>query len=324
MKDRIDDIEEKLTSGERMEKFSLDLDCFGVGEKRRLYELMYAHGPGNGKIMLLPVDQGLEHGPRDFFPNPPSSNFEFQLSLAKEGNYSGIVCHIGLAEKHLKKYAGKVPLVLKINGKTSIPPDDQAFSPLDASVEEAVRLGADAIGYTFFVGSPRESEDIAQFTFVRQEAKRFGIPVIMWAYPRGIYTETRGGGRNSLAMVDYAARIANELGAALTKINMPQKPGKGEYDYQGPFGAYNQYKDISEKDALKMVVQSAGRTGVLVSGGGKMNDKELLGKVRTCLEAGVDGLIFGRNMWQRKYEDALRVTKEIQQMMLDFPTSEAL
>jgi len=324
MKDRIDGIEEKLARNERVEKFSMDLDWFGVGEKRRLFEFMYAHGPGNGKVMLLPVDQGLEHGPRDFFPNPPSSNFEFQLSLAVEGNYSGIVCHIGLAEKYLKKYAGKVPLVLKINGKTCIPPDDRAFSPLDASVEDAVRLGADAIGYTLFVGSPRESEDIAQFTFVRQEARKFGMPVIMWAYPRGIHTETRGGGRNSLAMVDYAARIANELGAALTKINVPQKPGKGEYDPQGPFRVYNQYKDISEKEALRMVVQSAGRTGVLLSGGGKMSDEELLSKVQTCLEAGVDGLIFGRNMWQRKYEDALRLTKEIQQMILNLSTAKGL
>lgn len=318
MKEYIQSIEEKIARRERAEKFHLELDCLTTGEKRRLYELMYAHGPGNGKIMLLPVDQGFEHGPRDFFANPSSVDFEFELALALEGNYSGIVCHIGLAEKHLKKYAGRIPLVLKINGKTSIPPDDQAFSPLDASIEDALRLGADAIGYTLYVGSPREAEDIAQFTKVRQEAKKYGIPVILWSYPRGLYAETRGGGRDSLAMVDYAARLANELAATLTKINLPEPPKGGVYDAASPFKSYNQYNDLPQEEALKMVVQSAGRTGVLVSGGEKLSDEELLEKVRICLEAGVDGLIFGRNMWQRKYEDALKMTHEIREMMAKY------
>ncbi|MCD6309340.1 MAG: hypothetical protein J7M18_01420, partial [Candidatus Eremiobacteraeota bacterium] len=114
----IKEIEENIKKGKRSEKFHLDLPNIGTGEKTRLYRLMYEHGPGNGKMMLLPIDQGLEHGPVDFFPNPPSGNLEFQLALAEEGNYSGIVCHIGLAEKHLHNWAGKVPLILKINGKT--------------------------------------------------------------------------------------------------------------------------------------------------------------------------------------------------------------
>ncbi|RLE02566.1 MAG: fructose-bisphosphate aldolase [Candidatus Aminicenantes bacterium] len=302
----------------RQQKFHLDLDFLTPGEKRHLYELMYAHGPGNGKILLLPVDQGLEHGPRDFFPNPPSADFEFELELAVEGNYSGIVCHIGLAEKYYKKYAGRVPLVLKINGKTGIPPDDEAFSPLDASLEDALRLGADAIGYTLYVGSPRESEDIEQFAFIRQEARRLGLPVILWSYPRGLYVEERGGGRDSLAMVDYAARVANELGATLTKINFPHIPRPDQYAPDNPFHPYNKFSDLSEKEALEMVVNSAGRTGVLISGGSKISDEDLLRKVRISLEAGVDGLIFGRNMWQRPYDEALRMTKEIMALMRSF------
>ncbi|MGQ9672839.1 MAG: class I fructose-bisphosphate aldolase [Candidatus Aminicenantales bacterium] len=315
MKNVVKEIEEKMARQERVEKFSLALDYLATGERRRLYELMFAHGPGNGKMMLLPIDQGMEHGPRDFFANPPSADLEFQLSLALEANYSGIVCHIGLAEKHLRKYAGRVPLVLKINGKTSIPPDDLPFSPLDASVEDAIRLGADAIGYTLYVGSPREADDIAQFMQVRQECRKYGIPLIMWAYPRGPHVETRGGGRDSLAMVDYAARMANELGATLAKINLPVPPKGGTYDPQGPFKAYNAFKDIPEEDALRMVIQSAGRTGVLLSGGSKLSDEELFEKVRISLEAGVDGLIFGRNMWQRKYEDALKLSQEIIEIM---------
>ncbi len=318
MNETIKTIEERMKKGERAERFAIDLDHLGAGERRHLYEFMYAHGPGNGKLMFLPIDQGLEHGPRDFFINPPAADLEFQLSLAQEANYSGIACHIGLAEKHMKKWAGKVPLVLKLNGKTAILPEETPFSPLDASVAEAVALGADAVGYTLYVGSPMESEDIAQFTEVRQDARALGMPVIMWSYPRGPFVDTRGGGRDSLAMVDYAARMANELGATICKINLPAAPKGGSYDDKGPFKAYNAYNTLSETEALKMAVQSAGRTGVLVSGGSKLSDQELLDKTRICLEAGVNGIIFGRNMWQRKYDDAIKMSRQIHEMMRTF------
>ncbi len=317
MDDRLKTIDERMKKGERAELFAYDLDELGTGERRHLYEFMYAHGPGNGKIMLLPIDQGLEHGPKDFFGNPLAATLEFQLNLAWEANYSGVACHIGLAERYMKRWAGKVPLLLKINGKTAILTDDTPFSPLDASVAEAVALGADAVGYTLYVGSPMESEDIAQFNEVRQEARSLGIPVVMWAYPRGPFAETRGGGKESLAMVDYAARIANELGATICKINLPGGPKGGSYDANGPFKAYNAYNSLSELDALKMAVRSAGRTGVLVSGGSKLDDKDLLAKTELCLKAGVNGIIFGRNMWQRKYDDALKMSRQIHKMMSD-------
>src|SRR4030042_3315289 len=97
-----------------------------VGKRARLHHLLYGHGPGNGTMLLLPIDQGLEHGPVDFFANPDALNPEYQARMAFEGGYSGVVFHIGLAEKYMPKFAGKVPLVLKVNGKTSIPPDDEA------------------------------------------------------------------------------------------------------------------------------------------------------------------------------------------------------
>jgi class I fructose-bisphosphate aldolase len=315
MDEVIKTIEARMKKGERADPFGIDLDYLNTGERRHLYELMYAHGPGNGKMIFLPIDQGLEHGPKDFFPNPPASSLEFQLSLAQEANYSGVACHIGLARKHFRRWAGRVPLVLKINGKTSILPDETPFSPLDSSVAEAVALGADAVGYTLYVGSPMEADDIAQFTSVRQEAKDLGIPVIMWAYPRGPFVESRGGGRDSLAMVDYAARMANELGATICKINLPKGPKGGSYDAEGPFKAYNDFNKLSEIEALRRAVQSAGRTGVLVSGGSKLSDADLLDKTRVCLEAGVDGIIFGRNMWQRKYDDALQMSRKIHEIM---------
>src|ERR1700733_10122065 len=105
-------------------RLTLDaMDHLSTGKRTRLHRLLYEYGPGNGSLLVLPIDQGLEHGPMDFFDNPPSADPDFQFRLALEGHYSAIALHIGLAEKYLRKYAGRVPLVLKINGKTSIPPD---------------------------------------------------------------------------------------------------------------------------------------------------------------------------------------------------------
>ena len=104
-----------------------DMDNLSVGKKVRLHRLMHEHGPGNGTLLLLPIDQGLEHGPRDFFTNPDSADPNFQFKLAIEGNYSGIALQYGLAQKYGTPYAGKLPLVVKLNGKTEIPSDAESF-----------------------------------------------------------------------------------------------------------------------------------------------------------------------------------------------------
>ncbi len=285
-----------------------DLDV-STGKKTRLYRLLYKYGPGNGRLMILPIDQGLEHGPRDFFVNPESINPEFQLRLALEGGFSAIAFQVGLAEKYLKAFAGKVPLVLKINGKTEIPPDDDAFSPCNASVEDAVRLGADAVGYTCYIGSSRQDEDFIQFGRVRREAERAGMPVIVWAYPRGKHMEQKGG-RDSLYAVGYAARVAQELGADVVKVNYPKVDEEKRPLYP------KEYRDLkcSKNEMLEHVVASAGRTLTLMSGGSKRSDQELLDDVRVALEAGVTGLIFGRNMWQRRFGEALDVAGKITKM----------
>src|SRR5689334_21516895 len=127
-----------------------------TGKKARLHRILYQHGLGNGTALFLPYDQGLEHGPRDFFANPAAGDPRYIIKLALEGDFNGIAIQIGLAEKFYWDYAGEVPLVLKLNDKTDIPPDGEALSPLNGTVEEAVRLGADAVGYTMYVGSPAQ------------------------------------------------------------------------------------------------------------------------------------------------------------------------
>lgn len=284
-----------------------------LGKKTRLHRLLYRNGPANGTLLLLPIDQGLEHGPVDFFANPESEDPLFQLKLAKQGGYSGIVFHVGLAQKYMRDFAGEVPLVLKLNGKTNVPKDDYAFSPQTASVEDAVRLGADAVGYTLYVGSPAQDQDIRQFSEIREDCEALGMPLIMWAYPRGEAIEAKGG-RDSLYAVDYAARVACELGADVVKLNLPDYDETKAESLPKP---YDQMK-LTAEQAMEKVVKSAGRTLVLVSGGSRISDEDLLDKVKISMEAGVTGLIFGRNMWQRNMDEALKMTKKIKRIMSEY------
>jgi fructose-bisphosphate aldolase, class I len=284
-----------------------------TGKRTRLHRLMYEHGPANGTLMVLPIDQGLEHGPIDFFDNPESIDTDWIYRLAVGGKFSGIALHIGLAEKYHTQYAGRVPLVLKVNGKTNIPPDDEAFSSMTSSVEDAVRLGADAIGYTLFVGSPSQDVDIAQANEVRRECERYGMPMIIWAYPRGSAMKAKGG-IDSLYAVDYAARVACEVGCDIVKLNEPKWDAATADKLPKPYNTLQ----LSDVDGLRKVVKSAGRTLVLVSGGSKMGDDATIHKARIAMEAGCVGLIFGRNMWQRKWDDAIAMTTRMHDLMKDF------
>ena len=299
---------------------TLDELDLSLGKRTRLHRLLYEHGPGNGALLLLPIDQGLEHGPVDFFPNPPSADPDYQCQLAKKGGYSGIVFHLGLASKYMKAYAGTLPLILKLNGRTNIPSDADALSVLEASVEDAVRLGADAVGYTLYVGSPSQDRDFVQLGDVRSACDRYGMPLIVWSYPRGSAVEAKGG-RDSLYAVDYAARVANELGADIVKLNVPRFRDGEDKDGPMPYRRlYEEWKDLEDNDAYRLavekVVASAGKTMALFSGGSRISDDDLLLKARICMEAGATGLIFGRNMWQRPFDEALKITERLKKIIL--------
>jgi fructose-bisphosphate aldolase, class I len=258
--------------------------------------------------MVLPLDQGLEHGPTDFFPNPDALDPDFQFRLALEGRYSAIALGVGLAEKYLKDYAGPVPLILKLNGKTNIPDDAEATSPLFASVQDAVRLGADAVGYTLYVGSPRQDDEIRQYREVRQDCERYGMPLVMWAYPRGSAIDAKGG-KGTLFAQDYAARVALEMGADIVKLHEPTEDG-----LKSP----EPYRSLKEPAAarLRRVVRSAGRVLVLFSGGVKDDDdRRVLGKIEAYMESGATGVMFGRNMWLRKFDDAVALSRKVHGIM---------
>jgi class I fructose-bisphosphate aldolase len=288
------------------------LDVLPAGKRARLRRLLFEFGPGNGTLLLLPIDQGIEHGPRDFFPNPASKDPEYQFKLAAEAGYSAIACQIGLATKYYPDYAGVVPLILKVNGKTDIPPSDEALSTTNASVEDAVRLGADAVGYTLYVGSPRQDEDLHQLKGVREDCERYGMPLVIWAYPRGRDVEAKGG-RDSFYAIDYAARLSMEMGADVVKLNYPKLNPEKDKDAPAPYDEGN----FSEEEALRHVVESAGRSLVVLSGGSKADDEVVLGHTRAIMEAGGSGVIFGRNVWQREWGEALEIIAQIKETLLN-------
>jgi class I fructose-bisphosphate aldolase len=284
----------------------------GTGKKARLHRILREHGLRNGTALFLPYDQGLEHGPRDFFANPAAGDPSYIIKLALEGGFNGIVLQIGLAEKFYWEFAGEVPLVLKLNGKTDIPPSDHALSPLNATVADAVRLGADAVGYTLYVGTPAQEQDLEQYRQVREDAQRLGMPLVVWAYPRGSAIEAKGG-KTSFYAVDYAARTASELGADVVKVNFPdpslRTAVKAEYDV-----------DVTSQQAIDAVVRSANKTLVLISGGERAGDDAMLEKAKESMDAGATGLIFGRNVWQREHDESLRFVDSLRSILDKHPS----
>ena len=283
-----------------------------TGKKARLHRIIYQFGLKNGTALFLPYDQGLEHGPRDFFENPAAGDPKYIVKLAVEGGFNGVALQIGTAEKFFWDYAGEVPLILKLNGRTEIPPAGAPRSPLNASVADAVRLGADAVGYTLYVGSEQQEADFEALARVRQDAHRSGLPLIVWSYPRGKAVDAKGG-KDSFYEVDYAARTAAELGADIVKVNFP-KGGSVE----GVPKAYAQ--QVADQEAVNKVVASAVRTPVLLSGGEKGGDEEVLDKARMAMEAGALGLIFGRNIWQREHDESLRFVARLRELLEKYPS----
>lgn len=237
-----------------------------------------------GKILFLAYDQGIEHGPTDF--NDENVDPNYIIDIAKKGKYTGIVFQKGIAEKYNEeiKKSG-VPLILKLNGKTNLVKGEPISAQI-TSVNEAVKLGASAVGFTIYIGSIHEEEMFEEFSKIEKEAHVLGLPVITWVYPRGNGIE----GKKETELMAYATRVALELGADIVKI---QPKGK--------------LKD------LIWAVKSAGRTKVVAAGGSKISEKELVRDVHDYMKAGFSGMAIGRNVWQSK--DPMKITRELKKVI---------
>ena len=238
-----------------------------------------------GKALFLSYDHGIEHGPESDF-NDKDVDPLYVIEIAKKGKYQGLVLQKGIAEKYNKEIkSSKIPLIVKLNGKTKIK-KGEPVSALICSVDEAINLGASAVGYTIYIGSEHEKEMFEEFGKIEQEAHKKGLPIIAWIYPRGKAVKNDV----SREMMSYAARTGLELGADIVKLK-----------YGGKI------------NDLKWTVKSAGRTKVVVAGGTKKNEKEFLSQVKDIMKTGCIGLAVGRNVWQNK--EPLEITKKIQNIL---------
>ncbi len=291
---------------------------YSTGELARCRQLVDDHG----KSLILPYDQFIEHDCRHLEADSDSGNPHYIMELANDGAYTGVAVHYGVSWRYWAGLEGSVPLVLKINGKTSIPPQDYAFSAHTSFVEDAVRIGAAAIGYTMYYGSPRQDEDLPQLARVRKDCERFGMPLIVWAYPRGKEMIAKGGIDSSYAL-ESAARLAMEMGATIIKSNVP-KPLADEHLDNSGIPKY--FRDVEQElrgmddkeevqERVDRVVRAAQGVPVLFSGGSQIGDDDLMFRAEVCVKAGCLGFIFGRNMWKREKAKALEVTTKLRGLL---------
>ncbi len=273
-----------------------------VGVRTNLARLL-THGKlgGTGKLVILPVDQGFEHGPaRSFATNPDAYDPAYLYHLAIEAGLSALAAPLGLLESAAERYLAQVPTILKVNSSNALATqNDQAVT---ASVEDALRLGCVAVGFTIYPSSDQQFAMFEELREIARHAKSVGLAVVVWSYPRG-GTLTKEG-ETALDVIAYAAHMACLLGAHIVKV----KPPSDHLFLPEAKKVYEQHK--IERDTLsarvRHVLQScfAGRRLVVFSGGSAKGDQALLDEVRELRDGGASGSIIGRNAFQRPYKEA--------------------
>lgn len=275
---------------------------------------------GTGKLVILPVDQGFEHGPaRSFARNPDAYDPNYHFRLAIDAGLSAYAAPLGFLEAGAREFAGEIPLILKANDADSLAEDADPTQALTGGVADALRLGCVGIGFTIYPGSARQLEMFGQLRAYAEEAKRAGLVVVVWSYPRG--SALSKAGETSVDVVGYAAHLAAQLGAHVIKVKLPteaveQAAARDVYEAQKiPI------KTLEER--VRHVLQCAfdGRRILIFSGGAAtFDDEKLLGEIRAIHAAGGFGSILGRNSFQRSRPDALRMLSEVLDIYSGAPT----
>jgi len=265
---------------------------------------------GTGKLVILPVDQGFEHGPvRSFAPNPDAYDPDYHYQLAIDAGCNAYAAPLGSLEAAAAKFAGQVPLILKVNNSDTLAKMDQPISALTSTVEDALRLGCVAIGYTIYPGSGARNtmyQDLKELTL---EAKRKGLVVVVWSYPRGAGISKQG--ETAVDICTYAATIAAQLGAHLIKVKPPSAHIE-QPEHQKVFEKHG-IKTDTLADRVRLVVQSCfnGKRVVIFSGGEAKGSEDVLKEVKELAAGGSFGSIMGRNAFQRKRADALQLLGDV-------------
>lgn len=265
---------------------------------------------GTGKMVILPVDQGFEHGPaRSFGPNPPAYDPRYHFELAIESGCSAYAAPLGFLEAGARTFAGEIPLILKVNDHDVLLDEGDPHQALTGSVSDALRLGCVGIGFTIYPGSSHRLAMYQQIRAYAEEAKRYGLVVVIWSYPRG--SGLSKAGETAIDVTSYAAHIAAQLGAHIVKVKLPsdhieQDAARKVYETaQIPIGTL--------VERVRHVVQCTfnGRRVVIFSGGAAQSDEVVLEQIRAINQGGGFGSIIGRNSFQRPRPEALRLFHSI-------------
>lgn len=266
---------------------------------------------GTGRLVILPVDQGWEHGPgRSFAPNPPAYDPWYHFQLAIDGGCNAYAAPLGFLEAGAAEYAGQVPLILKVNNHELLYGEADPLGAQTASVSDALRLGCSAIGYTIYPGTADRRLLYEQLRELAGEAKSVGLAVVVWAYARG--SDLSKEGETALDVVAYAAQIAAQLGAHIIKVKLPSD----HLEQEAARKVYEEYAvpRNTQAERVRHVVQSAfdGHRIVIFSGGAKKDDENaIFDAARAIRDGGGFGSIIGRNTFQRERSDALEMLDTI-------------
>ncbi len=274
---------------------------------------MLMHGTlgGTGKMVILPVDQGFEHGPaRSFAANPAAYDPHYHFQLAIDAGLNAYAAPLGMLEAGVETFKGKLPLILKINSSNSLAPKDAPpDQAVTANVKDAIRLGCAAVGYTIYPGSHSVNHMIKEIRDISAEAKANGLAVVIWSYPRGAGLSKDG--ETAIDVTAYAAHIAALLGAHIIKV----KPPTAHIEQAEAKKVYEKEKiaigTLAERIAHIKQTTFGGRRLVIFSGGGAKGNAEVLDEVRQIAAGGGDGSIMGRNSFQRPRKEALELLADI-------------
>ena len=291
------------------------LNCYesdNPGVKANLARiLMSGRLSGTGKLVILPVDQGFEHGPaRSFAKNEIAYDPHYHFKLAIDAGLSAYAAPLGMLEAGANTFAGQIPLIMKINSSNSLSREKDAPSQaITGSVSEAVRLGCSAVGFTIYPGSDDALNMISEIQEIALEAKDSGLAVVVWSYPRGGNISKNG--ETAIDIVSYAAHMAALVGAHIIKV----KPPTSHIELEEAKEVYTSENIPIEKlsDRIRHVVQSCfqGRRLVVFSGGTSKDEESLLKEIKDLYMGGASGSIIGRNSFQREYNDALSLLNKI-------------
>lgn len=273
---------------------------------------MLNHGKlaGTGKLVILPVDQGFEHGPaRSFAKNPDGYDPAYHVELAIESGCNAYAAPLGAIEAIAREYAGEIPLILKINNSDTLYGNKAPISALTSHIDDALRLGCVGIGFTIYPGSAERKHQYEEIAEAARKAKEAGLVVIIWSYARG--EQLSKDGETAIDVIAYAAHIAAQLGAHIIKVKPPsahieQAAAAKVYQEQG-------IKVTTMSDRIRHVVQAcfAGKRIVIFSGGEAKGTDELLKEVSELAQGGAFGSIMGRNAFQRPKKEAIQLLHNV-------------